>query len=223
MTASPDLDWLQEATQQLPIGPDLWCQGLHHELVHNTELVPSRFRMEHWMVPVRAQELSQLTLRPDDVTPDIQVPDSAYPGDWKLAAGTVASTSIHSVNWGDDCELYEKLLSAGHATCSFTIDHAQRRITRQWNTDHNSESVADFGDWTEFHIPVNSQFLDYYSTRPMISIFRYSVEHQNSKLYLTRAVRTPPRSGSVLLHNETRPLVAILSLTSGQVRYYYQE
>jgi hypothetical protein len=216
-------DWLLAATQKLPIGADLWCSGLHARLVSDSELVPSRFRMEHWMVPVRESERNTLTTTTEPASPGHLAPDPDRPGDYLIVPGSVPQTSVWPVCWSNTTDQYHAMIQAGHVTSTFTIDHQRGQIQKNWSTDHSTDLVDNFADWVELHIPVNSQFLDYYSGRMMLSMFRYAVEHNNSRLYLSESGWTAPRSGAVLLDHETRALVAILSLTSGQVQYYYQD
>jgi hypothetical protein len=217
------IDFLLEAAKQLPIGPDLWCQGLHSELGKTATLVPSRFRVEHWMVPIRESERDALQLASTAVIPDRFGPDPDRPGDRCIFPGTGPENQIWPVCWPNTTDQYHAMIQAGHVTSTFTIDHQRGQIHKNWSTDHSIDLVDNFADWVELHIPVNSQFLDYYSGRMMLSMFRYAVEHNNSRLYLSESGWSPPQMGTVLLDHETRPLVAILSLISGQVQYYYVE
>jgi hypothetical protein len=217
-------DWLLAAAHELPIGPDLWCQGLHSELGKTATLVPSRFRVEHWMVPIRESERDALQLASTAVIPDRFGPDPDRPGDRCIFPGVGPENQIWPVSWHNNTSQYHAMIQVGHVTSTVVVDHANQQLQTNWSTGSQKiDQIEEYWHWVDLHIPVNSQFLDYYSGRMMLSMFRYAVEHNNSRLYLSESGWGPPKMGTVLLDHETRPLVAILSLISGQVQYYYVE
>ena len=202
------IDWYADPLLHTTIGPDMWDLGLHAQLETQDTMMPSRYIMEHWIVPATAADLDQLVLTP---VQSIGGADSQ------------PQHRIQSVTW-PSVAVYNQLLTLGHRTGSMVIDHAARRLEKYTAAgDFYSEPIEEFEHWPELHIPVNHQFLDYYSNRSVLSMIRYAVEHGGHRLNLTQASWAPPVHGAAVLDQVNQPVVAQLSLLTGQVHYYYSD
>lgn len=200
------IDWHADPALRTAIGPDMWDLGLHAQLETQDIMTPSRYIMEHWIVPATAEELDQLELTP--VHAAINCPESEL------------LHRIHQVTW-PSTGVYNRLLTLGHRTGSMIIDHSARRLEKYTAAgDFYSEPIEEFEHWPELHVPVNQQLLDYYSTRPVISVFRYAVEHAGHRLNLAQLTGLPPVHGAAVLDQVNQSVVARLSLLTGRVCYY---
>ena len=204
MLDNQSVDWSTDPALHTVIGSDLWDLGLHGRLESQRIMTPSRYIMEHWIVPATAAELSELHTMPTQ-------PEQA------------SEPAFALVRW-PSVEKYNHMLTLGHRTGAMVLDHRTRKIEKySASGDFQSEPIEEFEHWPELHIPVNHQFLDYYSTRSVISMFKYAVEHDGHRLNLTQASWAPPVYGAAVFDRVNRPVVAQLSLLTGQVRYYYSD